>query len=389
LRRRVRQVLERREDLDVADPASDAILQYLVDKKIVGPRVRSSGRYRGLAISREAGGWQVHTGDDTGLARVSVFQTDIWLACAEIPSTIGVPTPDNVEEVVGFVFQLQLLDATKNSWTSAGHLVNGLRGLTAEHLQQPDNPFLLAAEAPALLRCVLEKDGLLLRELCRFLDQFDTVRRDEVAAALPMIAKKALEAAESLGRSPRTIANGRKLVAKLASAESDSQSDAPGVLEHRSSPRLEWLVDLGLLSKDGLAKNSFEYRVTPRLSAFVELVDTQIGSAEDWPAAVALGEWATSTHWAKPRELVGLYDDRLAFKAAYELLRRPIGPAPLRDVALVSGLLRRAVDFAAEIDHIIELTKRTPGASLSGGRMTRGPENIYLTDEALEALGAQ
>ena len=195
LRRRVLQVLEERVELDLDDVNNDFVFQYLIDKKMLGGNFRSGGRYRGIALSRTGqDAWRAESALQGTLTRVPVYQTDLWFADPDMPSTIGVPTPDNVKEVIEFAFQLHILDRSKNSWTSSGHLVNGLRNLTATQLANQANPFLLGAESAALLWILLERDGLFLRELLRFLSGHDIIRRDDVADALPTIAARAIEA---------------------------------------------------------------------------------------------------------------------------------------------------------------------------------------------------
>ena len=187
----MRQVLERRVELDLNDADSHYIFQYLVDKRMIGESARSAGRYRGMGLAKgEDGGWHGESRNVGILSRFPVYQSDIWLAHPDVPSTIGVPTPDNVGEVVGLAFQLQVLDRSKNSWTSTGQLVDALRRLTADQLPDASDPFLLGSEAAAILRSLLERDGLVLREVARFLHGFTTVRRDEVAAALPSIVDR-------------------------------------------------------------------------------------------------------------------------------------------------------------------------------------------------------
>jgi len=388
LRRRVRQVLEQRADLELSDPNNDVVFHYLVDKKIVGKSIRSSGRYRGLALARsDRGEWSAEAASEGAVDRISVFQTDLWLAHPGVPSTIGVPTPDNVEEVIDFTFQLRILDRSKNSWTSTGHLISGLRRLAAAQLADPSNPFVLGTESAALFRALLEKDGLFLRELLRFLSGRETVRRNDVAHALPAIATRAVDAASGLRFSRQSISAGRRLAAKLSEADAAGNATAPGVREHRSSPRLEWLTDLGYLSKEGLAKNSFEYRVTTHLAQLVTSLDAAVAAGGDWCFVAALTAWRTNGYWEPLRHATVLVDERTALGQAYATLRRPIGPAPLRDVGFITGILCPSLRATEIIERVIALTKEIPGASLSGGRMTRSPENIYMTDESLKALG--
>ena len=390
LRRRVLQVIEHRIELDLDDTDNDTVFQYLIGKKMVGRSFRSAGRYRGITLVKSSDGvWRAESEHQGTLTRVPVYQTDLWFASPGMPSTIGVPTPDNVKEVIEFAFQLRILDRSKNSWTTAGHLVNGLRRLSATQLEDPANPFVLGAESAAFLWILLERDGLVLRELLRFLIGRDTVRRDEVADALPIIAMRAVDAATILRFPAQSISEGRKLVANLAETDAVGNTRAPGVREHRSSPRLEWLTDLGFLSKVGLVKNSFEYKVTSRVAQLLALLDSTVDPRGAWPFSAALSAWRTNDYWEELRDATEVGDERSALGRAYAVLRRPIGPAPLRDVAFLTGVLFPRLDADEAIARVIALTQETPGASLSGGRLSRSPENIYMTDESLKALGAR
>lgn len=390
LRRRVRQVLEDRVELELDDRENDFVFQYLADKKMVSANVRSSGRYRGIALAKtDKGVWQATSARDGPVERLFVYRTDVWFAHPEMRSTIGVPTPDNVDEVIDFAFQLRILDQLKNSWTTNGHLVNALRRLSAGSFADASNPFLLRTESTAVLRILLERDGLFFRELLRFLKGRKAVRRDDVAQALPTIATRALDAANTLRLPPQALSAGRRLVAKLSETDAAGNATSPGVREHRSSPRLEWLTDLGYLSKDGFAKNGFKYHVTSDLAQLLASLDTAVETGGDWCFNGALSAWRTNGYWEQLRRVTPTVDESTALGMAYIALRRPIGPAPLRDVAFITAILSPGLSATEAIERVIALTKQAPGASLSGGRMTRSPENIYMSDESLKALGVR
>lgn len=389
LRRRVRQVLEARVEIDTHGPGSSAIFQYLTDKNIVGKSFRSTGRYRGVALTQTPEGWwHVNSAQAGALTRMPVYQTDLWFAHPTMRSTVGVPTPDNVEEFVDFAFQLHVLDRTKNSWTQTGSLIDGLRRLGSSYLADSSNPFLLGAESAALFRTLLEKDGPFILELMRFLAGRETVRREEVAASLPMIASKALDSVAKARISPQALSAGRRLVAKISETNASGGASSPGVREHRSSPRLEWLTDLGYLSKESLPKNGFEYRVNSDLRWVLEILDVARAQDSDWCFSGALFAWRMRS-WEQVRLAIGESDERGALGRAYALLRPQIGPAPLRDVAFIAGMLCPQLAANVVIDRVIQLAREVPGASLSGGRLTRSPENIYMNDESLAALGGK
>ena len=88
--------------------------------------------------------------------------------------------------------------------------------------------------------------------------------RDDVADRFGEIVDAAATACKELRVSPpemREIREFRSAIHETlnekGSRRGQKGTGGPGVLEHRVAPRLEWLVDLGYLSKEGLPKNSF------------------------------------------------------------------------------------------------------------------------------------
>ena len=386
LLRKLQRILDERRDLDVADVSNGYIFDYLITKRIVGPELRSSGRYKGYALRQQDGKWIASARGSVTLDLLPVYTTDIWMAHPEVPSTIGVPTPDNREEIFEFAFQLKLLARSKNTWTAAGQMVHGLRRLGEARIPDPTNPFLLGSEALGLLRQLVENDGLLLRELLRVLVAGPkTITRDAVAGNFHSIVEAAVGTAKDLQLPQAVVREGLaflKLI-ETTTKKAASASRAPGVLEHRVAPRLEWLTDLGYLSKDGIEKNSFEYRVTEGASLLLEDLDRLVGTT-DWADEVAVSQWLTNPSWTKLRNAIAQHSQEEAIIEGYRIMKRRVGPAPLREVALASSLfVRTPTSFSSAVESLIQFAQETEGASLSGGRYSRAPENIYLSDSTL------
>jgi hypothetical protein len=165
------------------------------------------------------------------------------------------------------------------------------------------------------------------------------------------------------------------------------ESRAPGVLEHRVSPRLEWLVDLGYLTKGGLPKNSFEYRTTNELRDLAQTM-TEYDYSDRWADDVASVEWHRNSYWKDLRERLPMSPRSAnAIQIAYSLLQRRIGPSPLRDVAFVASMLATAPRPAGEwVETLIDVARETEGVKVSRGRFRREPENIFISPRALEGL---
>jgi hypothetical protein len=385
LSRRLEQQLSAIVDVDTVDSVNTSLFEYLQEKRLVGSEKRKTGRYTGFTLQRGEH-LQVVDHADNPLTSVKLFQTDIWLADLRVASTIGVPTAENSEELLELCFQLGLLLRSKSTWTAAGQLTAGLRtstpGITS-------NPMVLGLEALALLRQILEKDGLLLRELLREICSAEgSISRDEIALRLPAIAGRALASARQQQLPTALLSEGKKFVVLLEqTAKKRSQaSRAPGVLEHRISPRLEWLVDFGALTKQGLPRNAFEYHVMPDAQVILGLLDSHLNSRSSlWSDDAALGYWRTATHWASLRGRLPHYDVRSALRRGYVLMRRTVGPCAIREVCFSAGILLPSREVTIDLlsQELLAWASAEPRIKLSGGRFTRKPELVHMTDEVL------
>src|SRR5262249_28858122 len=139
--------------------------------------------------------------------------------------------------------------------------------------------------------------------------------------------------------SPQSLSAGHKLVAKLSETDAVGNARAPGVREHRTSPRLAWLTEIGYLSKEGPAKKRFQYRVASRATPLLASSDVALEAVGGWCFNGELSAWRTNSYWGPLRRAIVARDDRTALGSAYIVLRRRIGPAPLRDVAFITGML--------------------------------------------------
>jgi hypothetical protein len=395
LTRAVRQHLAATVPLRVKDPANSSIFHYLLDKNVIGATPRREGRYKDYCLTKNGSGGYSASRGQKPITELPVFQTDLWMAHPALPSTIGVPTPENTEELLEFCFQLGLLTRTKNTWTAAGQMVAHLR--RDYPTEASDNPFLLGLEAMGLLRQFIDRDGLLIRELLRELLALpERVPRDDIAARLERIAARAVSAAEALRLPSPVVTEGKRFVRLLKSTTAKYKQSGlgkttrgPGVLEHRTSPRLEWLTDLGVLSKDGLPKNGFEYRRTSDARLLFASLDRH-AYGPTWADQIALDFWRFSNRWGSVRSTITAASQRSAieeaFRRGYQLLQRSVGPAPIREVCFAAALLRPGDSEPLEwyTNRLIEWATSEPEITLSGGRYTRRPELVHMTPTVLK-----
>jgi len=380
LTRKLKQRLSETIDLDVSDLGNRFVFEYLVEKRLVGGKERTEGRYAGVSLVEKSGRWEARA-ESAPLSKVAVYVTDIWMSDPDLASTIGVPTPENSGEALELCYQLQLLSKAKNTWTAAGQLVRGLRDRSP---QRSDNPFALGVETAALMRQVLSRDSLVLVEILRETRNLRVFTRDAIARKLPAVVERAMAAARAMKLPSPVLAEGKRFVALLqkTARNREKASTAPGVLEHRTSPRLEWLVDFGAYSKPG-PRNAFEYSPTSDAALLLDLLEKASGdNASD---EVAIGYWRRSMRWSRVWESFPTMDLRTALVAGYRLMERSVGPAPIREVCFAAAVLApRLKETHAQIgEALLDWASSTSGITVSGGRYKRTPELVHMSTDHL------
>jgi hypothetical protein len=384
LLRKIRNWLEAQTLVSVEDPGSELLFSYLREKKLLSGQQRERGRYKGYALKRESGRWQA-TRNGEPATQLPVYVVDVLMSDPSLRSTVGTPTPDNVQEILDLVFQLRLLSKGKTTWTAAAHTMQTLRGWNDEDTKV-ENPFLLAGEQVALLRQILEVDGIMLREVVRELALWNGTRvsRDDITRRFEQIVDRVREVSASLPLSAPEVREIREFSSLIheTAAKRAKMSQAPGVLEHRVTARLEWLTDLGYLSKAG-PRNAFTYEVSRDIHRLLAEMDSAFGES-NWADAVSIREWRHQSEWSPIREGMPALPMPECFLRSYTALRRRIGPSPVREVAFVAALLsEELLSFSDALDALLDFARATEGVSLSGGRFSKSPENIFIADSAL------
>jgi hypothetical protein len=387
LSRRLKAVLEQRVLLDLSDPSNSRVFEYLAEKRLLGNKHRESGRYKSYKLLKRDEKWFAEHSNGSNLDQLPVFLTDVWMSDPSLPSTIGVPTADNSDEILELSYQLGLLSKTKNTWTAAGQLVAQIRLDFSQLISNSENPFLFGFEGMAYFRQILEKDGLFIRELLREISGIESpFTREAIALRLPVIAERAFDQARLIKSSPPSIAEAKKFLSllKRTASKRSSASRAPGVLEHRISPRLEWLTDFGVLSKADLPKNGFEYSWTSWGSELLRTLDLYF-SDENWVEDVCLQQWRSVPRWKSLRNKLPEIDLLHALAQGYRTMKRAIGPAPIREVCFVAGLLMpKSYLSTSEIrKELISWATKEKEITLSGGRYNREPELVHISTSVL------
>lgn len=398
LERALRAVVSEREKVDLFSRSSQDLREYLKLKKLIGATKPIKGRYSD---------WHWGTNGSSLVFRgvespdLTAYKIDLWFADPRMRSTIGVPTAENVNEMIELSHQLRIISRTKNSLTSAGHLMIAMRG------QLPnldDNPFVLGPEAIIMLRQIMTEDSLVMVEILdAAIALGPQITRDSIAMRLPELVAAAQKKAKLLRFSPPVLAEGKKFVDVLRETARKSvqrqkrasrtengtlESRGPGVLEHRTAPRLEWLTDIGAFTKDGIPSNSFQYSVTEDATLLRDILHS-VSNAELGADEAALRYWMTSNLFRPMRAQVLTSRDPLsAFCRAYSTLQRAVGPVPLGDVAFLTAFFLSAGDHtvASARKFITDLGSSEKGITFSGGRYTRGADLIHVDQAYLKSI---
>ncbi len=366
--RKLSQTIKATTTADLGSPAQHDLVDYLVEKGFLRRRTGRGAKYR-VALPDD---WPA-----TPLPPAEIQCVDIWMAAPEVRSTVGTPTVDNATEYVELATQLGYLTKAKRNWTATGQAVTRLRTI-----EQTSNPFVLDGDGLLAFRQLLASDGLMLEPLLRHLIPWvgREVARDMVAGDLFVLTcEEALSRARTLRFSSRDLSALRELVKTVqrTMAKREKSSGGPGVLEHRVTPRLEWMVDLGVLDKAGPARNSFTYRTAAIVPSLVAaMADFDPRNAQDVDE-LALVWWRLRGPAHSAGAASGAVSNREALRAAYEVTRRPVGPAAIRETVLIASSWSddTLTNMRAEL---LAWATEDPRVTVSGARYSRSPELVHM-----------
>jgi hypothetical protein len=365
--RKLSQTIKQTASIDLGAPEQRYVVDYLLEKGFLKKSTGRGAKYR-LALPDD---WPT-----TPLPPADIQCVDMWMAAPAVRSTVGTPTVDNANEYIELAVQLGYLTKAKRNWTSTGQAVTRLRAV--DHVV---NPFVLDGDALLAFRQLLACDGLMLEPLLRRLIPWvgRDIPRDMVASDLLLpICEDALARARALRFSTTDLGELRDLLRTVQRtvAKRGSGSGGPGVLEHRVTPRLEWLVDLQLLDKAGPHRNSFTYRAGTIVPAVVAImVDFDPRNAQDVDE-LALAWWRLRDPGrAGPSSKAVSSRDALRF--AYDVTKRPVGPAAIRETVLIA-CARSDETLASMRAELLTWASEDPKVTVSGGRYSRSPELVHI-----------
>lgn len=386
LTRKLRADLQRTVTIDLDDPDVAVVLEHLTTKGVVGPSIRKAGRYR-FALTNDDGHWVARDSQGVEQRRVEVAEPDLAMADLRVRSTVGTPTPDNVGEIIDLTYQLGLIGKAKRNLTAAGQAVVNLRSD-----QGIENAFVIGHEVVVLMRQLAERDGLMLKHLVAALGEAESpITRAQFAVRdFPSVVDAVYDDLANGGSRPeerREAKAFRDLIRGTAEkvSKANEGSRGPGVLEHRVAPRLEWLCDFRILAKEGFASNAFSYVKTSDLEVFRKCLWTEPG-LEAGADEVAATWWQASSGFAQERTGLAKLDARAALVHAYLLMRRPVGPASIREVVLLATLYCGETAALSDLrKRLLDWAQEESGITVSGGRYRRVPELVHFKKDVLES----
>lgn len=375
IERKLREALSKKVVVGKDEASYKAMLAYLLEKNLVSSTPRSKGRYRSVCVKAD----QSISVDGAPTSSVPVFETDYWLATAAATSTVGAPTLENLSEILEMAYDLRIISRTRNNWTVAGQAAAAFR----EHFSKGEtNPYNLGAEAVLYLRQVLAEDGPVFAAVVDALANGPSrFRKERVISAFPTYIKAVNDRIQTLPNFSPPQKTASKAFAKLIDRAGAKQSEGKvaGVLDHRVSPRLEWLADLGALSKPS-HRNAFEYVTTEDLGNLTRALGGLESSDKFWAEDAALRYWRTATHFSRFREQASTLSIRDALKSGYSLVQRSIAPTSIREVCFCAGILTPSLPATMSefYKELIAWALSDKSVAISGGRYSRQPELVQI-----------
>lgn len=373
-------------------------LVHLLDKKLVGSKERKKSRYRFSLEKTPAGNGSTKFRATIGgkpVQRVRVGAMDILLSDPRCRSTVGTPTPENSLELLDFSIQLGLVSSSRFKRTLAGEMARWL--LTDS---SPDaNPFVIDQAAPLLLRQLIKADGIFLAHSLAQLTAAGASEfsRDDFVALLPAVVDLTIESLVAARTNRETVKEAKELKEAVRRGLSNKRKKAkelkevgrrglsnkrrsqggPGVLEHRASARLEWLVDLGILEKAADRRNALRYKTTPLLEP-----SSQLLASSEHPHLEAdelATRWWREANGLRPEAAEGDTSRfREALIDAYRVLQPSVGPTSVDDVCFLAALCAKWSTASRMKEELLRWGEAEKSIRFSGGRFQRHAARVYI-----------
>jgi hypothetical protein len=288
-----------------------------------------------------------HIEDTSDKLQVQIELQDYYLANADLPSRRGKLTNDDWNKYPYLALNLGLLRKGTYSLLVRGQSFLSLvsddekkafvrSGITP--FNEGPNPFQLTIPQRLLfLFSFIEGDGNVLKLLYKkILAASEPISDREFGGHLPEIYRAIVKEYRQKVRSGDDLLRIQRLLdtADKIERRKEQRATSKDILIHSITPRLEPLVDLGLLSKpDPFA---YRYQVTDTTRAFFEpLINSK---SIDYFLQNSFFETVNKAFNLNAEHRTGRETTLPAIQKAYVILKSPLGYVPILEVTLLAGI---------------------------------------------------
>ncbi|MDG6906773.1 MAG: hypothetical protein JRN20_13415 [Nitrososphaerota archaeon] len=387
--------------------SDDDLSSYISQKSFEG--VRRKSRFDDIAKT-ETGAliWRSGRLRNQQVTDYGFQLQDVYLSSNLLPSNLGAVPEENIHELVDWASWLGLLSRSNYAKTVWGELLSSITPpseiAALRDGKRSPNPYLIGRERSFFLFILLGLDGGIILRMLRSTNEDQEFTRDSVLATFLSNLQELSRVLS--GHGTYGVVNELRDLRELTDTikrELDSKSrPITGLM--RVSPRLENLVDLGILdnvSKSDHLRFEYIYRKNRRGMVMAQYANRILGEPSEVQESRQFTDRVGSflkkeffgsvneTYETGCRRIDSPKDILPHFVRAYRLLARSIGPRPILPLAVVAGIkaMEEGVFFECEQVEgaLLELSREYPGKiRLSGGRYEQGVEMVVLDKSLVE-----
>jgi hypothetical protein len=360
----------------------EAIAKYLNQKNQINQKTKTSGRFSGLRYTKDG---RIVDSNESEPESIVVTTSELWMTDPEVRSTTAAPTVDNLDEYIRLANELGILSVTQWNRTCIGLMCQCLREYGCYHER---SPLVLGLEGVVFLASLIDADGLCLEHIAQFACALpQPFRKETVAERLPVIYRDVFDELSKRRLSPKVLAQCKDDIEPVLK-KAGKKGESFGAADHRSTPRLEWLVDFGCLAKKPMPLNGFDYTVVEDCGVFVDcLRKLRLDSHRLAARNAAVGFYRGSSRFRAIRERCAVLPISQSVAQAYRWVRPPIGSVPMGVLCLSACLLTKEAILPSDVEaYLVDLVRRDDRARTSGGHYQRDLENIWLDPRLVDEM---
>jgi hypothetical protein len=365
--RKVKEIFFEKIPVNCKDKDWGLVKVYLTEKGYISKRPQVSGRFKNISYCEDGRKIKLLK-DSFELQEINITRLDRWFSQPYMLSTIGVPTEDNLHEYLEMCLNFRVVNRSFKSLRVGNTIQKILSQASDEKYFEPN----ISNLKPYFLKILLESDYFIILALLKKINTSSTeFSRNDIVLEFADIVQDALKICESVVKNQDINRDMKKFFKLIKETKEKSKkkenSSGPGVLEHRVTPRLEWLVDLGVLDKTGVKRNSFNYKSTEVLPNLVILLEKVLtDSSKLMEAVLCVGEIDSTSD--------GNFEDLIS---AYRIISGGIGSVSIDDLIMTACINSRSA-APRNFRQILMERKNDKGIRFTGGRFSRKAEFVWF-----------